>query len=271
MRAVEPHLAAEMLAKIDQHREAAGASRAQRVSTETMLPIQVEQERAQTKQYEAQTKSTLELLDYQKRNINANISQSMEAAGASRANADEARLLAPKRAALLDKQNAEYVDLELKGQKFSAKGMDLLRERDANAARIAAQAAEHQKRIREAKLDDQKALKESSDAETDLKTLKIDHYSRNPDEMIPKADLFHALSKKPYVYIFEPGEEGRFWNGSDTLKPLTLPKVGEHQYVAQEVYDAAVSRSMSVQDYLEQVFYPSIRQPVPWRQTTKPK
>ena len=260
-----------MLAKIDQHREAAGASRAQRVSSETLLPIQVEQERAQTEQYKAQTKRVNELLDYEKRTANANIAQSMAAAGASNASAERARMLAPKEAALLDKQNAEYVDLELKGQKFTAKGIDLLKERDANAKRIADIAKQQDDKIRQLKQDDIAALKESTSAEESLRTLTHGAYTLKPEEALPRADLFHALSKKPYVYIFEPGAEGTFWNGSDTLKPLELPKVDGHQYVAQEVYDAAVSRSMSVQQYLEQVFYPSIRQPVPWRTTTKPK
>src|SRR5262245_7627283 len=53
LRAMEPHIAAKALADIEQSKEAAGASRAQRISTETLLPERVAQERAQTAQYQA--------------------------------------------------------------------------------------------------------------------------------------------------------------------------------------------------------------------------
>jgi hypothetical protein len=260
-----PHVAAKMLAEIDQSKEAAGASRASRVSSETLLPVKVEQERAQTAQYRAQTRRVDELLEYEKRNITANIEQSLEAAGASRANAQETLALYPKRAALLDKQNAEYVDLITKGQRFSAKGMDLVKERNDNIQLMAKLEKERQEKISAARKDEQSSLKLSTDAEQNLTNKRPGGYAiiNAENELAPDADMFHATSKKPYVYILE-SKPGTVYGSSPRMNKRDLPKVDGHQYTAQEVYDSAAARSMTVQQYMEQVFYPWMQVPVPW-------
>jgi len=278
LRAVEPHLAAEMLAKIDQHREAAGASRATRVREETLLPIKVEQERAQTTEIEARTKRVNELLGLEKQNMKANIEQSLAAAGASNASAERARMLAPKEAALLDKQNAEYVQMEINGQKFSAKAMDLVKERNDNIQLMARLAKERQEKIDAARKDQRTELKMSTDAEQNLKALRPGGYalqsSSDHSELGPDIEMFHATSKQPYIYTLEK-EPGTVYGSSTVMKRRDLPTVDGHRYTAQEIYDAASGRSMTVQQYMEQVFYPMIKQPVPWNtgveSTLKPK
>ena len=271
LRAVEPHLAAEILARIDQHKEAAGASRAARVSTETLLPEKVAQERAQTAQYQAQTKSTLELLSYQKRNLDANIAQSFAAAGASNANAERIRATYPKEVALLEKQNAEYVPMQIDGKQYTAKGMDLAKQRADIIEKMITKQKDRDAAIRQSRLDDNKALEDSSNAEFRLKTYMTGKNKITAEQALPDADMFHALSKKPYVYILEAGEKGKIWDGSATLKPIQLPKVDGHQYTAREVYDAAVEMNMSTQEYMEKYFYPNLRMPVPWRTSPEPK
>lgn len=260
-----------MLAKIDQHKEAAGASRAQRVSTETLLPVKVEQERAQTAQYQAQTNKINTLLDYEKRNYEANISQSLASANASNASAARARLLAPQESALLEKQNKEYVQMKVDGKEFTAKGMDLVKQRVDIVEKIIAKQKDRDAAVRQSRLDDNKALEDSSNAEFRLKTYMKGKDPLKPEQALPDADMFHALSKKPYVYILEAGEKGRLWDGSATLKPIQLPKVDGHQYTAREVYDSAVEMNMSTQEYMEKYFYPNLRQPVPWRTSPDPK
>jgi len=278
LRAVEPHLAAEMLSKIDQHREAARASRATATTAETLLPIQVEQERAQTAQYQAQTKRVNELLDYEKQNIKANIEQSLASAGASRANAEEARLLAPKRAKLLDQQNAEYVQMKINGQEFTAKGMELAKERNDNIQLMARLAKEQQDKIASARRDQRAELDMATDAEKNLKALRPGGFklqnSSDHSELGPDIEKFHATSKAPYIYTLEK-EPGALYGSNTVMKRRDLPTVDGHRYTAQELYDAASARSMTVQQYMEQVFYPMIKQPVPWatgvESTLKPK
>jgi len=267
--AIEPHLAAEMLAKIDSQRESAGASRATRIREETLLPIQVEQERAQTKEIEARTKRVNELLDYEKRNIDANIKQSMASAGSLNASADRARLLAPKEAALLDKQNAEYVQMQIDGKQFTGKAMDLLKERNDNIKLIARLAKEHQDKIANARKDQRSELNMATAAERNIEAKKPGGFkeglsnSWDESQLAPDIDEFHATSKKPYVYILEDNST-RFASGTKVVK-RDLPTVDGHRYTAQELYDAASARSMTVQQYMEQVFYPMLKQPVPWK------
>lgn len=270
LRAVEPHLAAEMLAKIDQHKEAADASRATRVREETLLPIKVQQEQAQTEQYQAQTRRVNELLSYEKRRIDADINQSMASAGASNASAERARMLAPREAALLDKQNDEYVKMKLGGQEFSAKGMDLAKERNDNIQLMARLAKEREEKIANARKDQRTELKMSADAERNLKALRPGGFalqnSSDHSELGPDIEEFHATSKQPYVYTLETDPGYGIGKAGIKLQRRDLPKVDGHQYTAQEVYDAANAegRNMTVQQYLEQVFYPMIKQPVPW-------
>lgn len=267
LRAVEPYLAREMLAKIDQQKEAAGASRASRIRSETLLPLEVKGEEAKTAHTQAQTNRITELLDYEKRNISANITQSLAAAGASNVNAERMRTLYPKEAQLLDNQNNEFVKLKLQGQEFTAKGLDVAKERDRVTKDMATAEATRQTKIREARKDAQTSLKMATDAEQNLMGKRPGGYAdmKDASELAPDADLFHATSTKPYVYILEnkPG----FLYGSDTsMQKRDLPKVAGHQYTAQEVYDAANAegRNMTVQQYMEQVFYPMLKLPVPW-------
>jgi len=265
LRAVEPHLAAEMLAKIDQHKEAARASRATAVREERLLPIKEEQERAQTKEIQARTTRVTELLDYEKRNIDANIKQSMAAAGASNASAERARMLAPKEAALLDKQNAEYVQMQIDGKQFTGKAMDLLKERNGNIQLIARLAKERDEKIANARKDQRTELNMSTKAEGNIKLRTPGgHKDINDDrDLQPDADEFHATSKKPYVYMLT-SEPGTLYGSTPKMKPYDLPPINGRNYTAQEVYDSAMDRGMTVQQYMEQVYYPMLRQPVPW-------
>jgi hypothetical protein len=270
LRAEEPHIAAKMLADIDQSREAAGASRAQRISTETLLPERVAQERAQTGLYQAQSNRVTELLGLEKQNIRANIEQSMAAVNASNANAERIRQLYPREAALLDKQNDEYVKLKIGGQEFSAKGMTLAQERNENIQKMMQLEKERAEKIAKARTDARTEMKVATDAEQNLRSKRPGGYalqnSYDESELAPEAELFHATSKQPYVYIFEDNP-GRIYSGT-RMKKIDLPTVDGHRYTAQEVYDAAQnypSGAMNVQQYLEQVFYPSLKQPIPWK------
>lgn len=278
LRQKEPHVAAQMLAEIDQSREAAGANRALRTERETLLPVKVEQERAQTRLIGAQERRVSELLQFEKNRITADINQSLAAANLSNINAQKIRDLYPKEAALLDKQNAEYVPMQIDGKAYTAKGMDLVKERNDNVQKIMELEKQRQQKIREARKDDMTMLKTSADAETNIKTLAKGAYKLQPQELKGQMDLFHATSKNPYVYVLEPDPSSwEQWTGKgdDTtyrkVRTQQLPTVNGQQYTAQDVYDAATERGMTVQQYLEQVFYPMLKQDVPWKVTSEPK
>lgn len=271
LRAQEPHIAAKMLADIDQSKEAARASRAVSTREETLLPIKVEQEQAQTKEIQTRTNRITELLGLEKQNIQANIKQSMAAAGLSDAHAAEVRALYPARAELLDKQNREYAEIKLDGKVHTARAIDLVKERNDNIQKILELEKARQQKIRDARKDEVTMLQHANKAEANIKSGSPGGYkpksgTADPMELTPDIEMFHATSKNPYVYVLEDNSDA--WTGYNTkLKRIDLPKVNGHQYTAEDVYNAATdpSRSMTVQQYLEQVFYPMLRQPVPWK------
>lgn len=271
LRAAEPHIAREILARIATSETQAEENRAQTQRIQTLTPAELASTQALTKQRLDENQRQQELLQYQKRNIDANITQSLAAAGASNTNAEIARKLFPLQYKELENKNNEYVQLEMQGQKFTAKGLAVAKERSDAFKEMATLAAKQEKDIREARKDEQTMLKASTDAETKVKSLTIGGKIYKPEELIPQVNMYHATSTNPYVYIYEPGAKGFVYDDDATLKPTQLPKVGEHQYVAREVYDAAAARSMTVQEYLEKVFYPSLRMPVPWKTTPEPK
>ena len=82
--------------------------------------------------------------------------------------------------------------------------------------------------------------------------------------LTPDADMFHATSTNPYAYILE-SEPGSVYGTNLVMKKRDLPKVDGHQYTAQELYDKATPLGLTVQEYLEQGFYPKLQQPVPWK------
>jgi len=263
-----------MLAEIENQKSSTAYHRAQTARTEKLTPAELAREQAATRASDALTTQRTEMLAYEKRQADANIEQSLAAAGASNVSAARIRNLYPKEIELLDKQMDEYVKMKVDGKEFSAKGMDLIKERTDIIEKLITREKDKAANIRQLRLDDQKALKESSEAEVKLKTLAEGPYPLKPEEITPIADLHHALSKKGYVYILEPDPYAWQSKGETSyrkLTPISLPKVDGHQYTAQEVYDKATLRGMSTQEYMEKVFYPGLRQAVPWYVTSEPK
>jgi hypothetical protein len=281
LRAQEPHIAAKMLAEIDTQRTAAAENRAQVRRIETLLPEEVRSTQALTRSREEETRRNNELLVYGKRKIDADIEQSMAAAGLSNTNADIARKLYPLQAKELENKNAEYVQMQIDGKQFTAKGMKLVEERNDNIQKMMELEKARQAKINDARKDAISMQKTSTETETQIKALSVGGHVRDSSKVYPLADLYHATSIKPYVYILEPDPGRQFWPPGVKEDPKTteyrkitphrLPNVDGHQYNAQEIYDKAALRSMSVQEYMERVFYPMLQKPVPWTVTAEPK
>jgi len=278
LRAEQPHIAQRRLAEIDANRALTAERQQQTLSNRTLLPEQVAAQRANVRQSDAAARSSdaltrqrTEMLAYEKRQADANIEQSLAAAGYSRANAARVATTAPKEAELLQNQIDEYVTMQLKTgpdseQTFKMKGPALLDDITKTRQQMITNYKEAERLKREARKDAQTALTASTRAEQNILAKKPGGYKIEKDEgeLATDADMFHATSQKPYVYILE-SEPGNIYGSTPRMKKRDLPTVGGHSYTAQEIYDKAEARSMTVQQYMEQVFYPKLQQPVPWK------
>jgi hypothetical protein len=269
LRAQQPFVAQKMLGEIDANKALTEERRFQLRRGEKLLPLEekgkltdIKKDEAAIKASDWQVQRGQELLQFEKNRITADINQSNKAAGLSEAGEWRIRQTVPKELEELDKKIKQYVDMEYKGQNFTVPGSTLLNEINDHKKIIAAEYEKQQQRIREARSDDAKALKTSTEAETAIKTGKLDGYSRKPSELLPQLDLYHSTSKNPKVYIYE--KVGGTFGSSEKLVQRDLPKIDGHQYTAREIYDKADKRGMTTQEYLEKVFYPMYQQAVPW-------
>lgn len=256
-----------MLAKIDAQRTQAEENRAQTQRIQTLLPEEVKSTRALTESRLAETRREDELLQYRKNQINANITQSLAAAGASQSAAATGAV----ERELLNKKIGEYVTLERGGQKYTARGIELDKEIADLQRTIISKNLEHNKRLQDIEKDERTRIKYASDAEANIRANApggiVSPNKNNAGLLAPDVEMYHASSGNPYVYVIEPDPGGfNTWENTSSSKAVKrdLPKVDGHQYTAREIYKSAQARSMTVQDYLEQVFYPMLEQPVPW-------
>lgn len=204
------------------------------------------------------------MLQFEKDRITADINQSNAAAGASRSSSARIDQIAPLEKTLLDKQIGEYVNLELNGQQFTARGKDLMDEITKTRAATIARNKEHEARVREAQKDAQTMREAATKAETTIKTRLLGGKTAIKDdrELGPDVDMFHATSTNPYLYILE--QEPGIVGSTPKYKQRDLPTVDGHRYTATEIYKEATRLAMTVQEYMEKVFYPHLQQPVPW-------
>lgn len=261
-----------MLADIDQSKEAALASKQQRVRSETLTPAELESEKARARASDASARSSdwtvrrgQELLEFEKNRALADINQSNKAAGLSEANTKRIEANAPLEAELLKKQTAEYVTLEKDGENFTIKGKDAMEEIAKTRQRMIEVNKERERLKKEALKDDRSALEASTKAETTIKTKLLGGKTTIKDhrELSPDVEMFHATSKNPYLYILQQ-IPGAIAGSTPEYKQFDLPTVNGHKYTAQEVYKEADAMGMTVQEYMEKHFFPMLKQPVPW-------
>lgn len=260
-----------MLADIDQSKASAEQSRFAVKRGQTLLPLEQKSTEANIRQSDAATaasnwhvKRGQELLQFEKDQYTANINRDNAAAGYSQANQAALEQRAPRELAKLNKEIDEYVTLELNGQQHTAKGIDV-QSRILESRRLIAQAnKDHEARKREAMKDAQTMRDAAHKSEVTIKTRLLGGKTAIKDdrELGPDVDMFHATSIAPYLYILEqePGVVG----STPKYKQRDLPTVDGHRYTAAEIYKKAEEREMTVQEYMEKVFYPHMLQPVPW-------
>lgn len=277
LRAQQPHVATKILAEIEANKALTAERNQARVRSEKLTPAEIKTEEARARASNAaaaasdfQVRRGEQLLQFEKDRITAEINRDNAAAGTAAANEKRINELFPLERDELKKKIAQYVDVEITtpggGKQTGTVPMNnLLNEINDSRAKLAQRIKDHEALKRQARQDDAKALETSTKAENQIKQRKPGGYAMIKDdtELTPDADLFHATSKNPYLYILE-SEPGSVYGSTPRYKKRDLPKVDGHQYTAREIYDLAEERSMTVQQYMEQVFYSKLQQPVPW-------
>lgn len=254
----------------------ADSANASAETTRALLQPRIDQINSEIQRNRDLTGIERERLVVQRNEASARIAESQAGRRLREEELGMAKELQPWRVMEAKNRAQSFFPIEYKGEKAVVSAGDLLQAESTRTGRDERTEQAQLARI-DKKADDVRAeIAKARDAEEKLLTLKTSPKSaKSPrlslDEAQAAYNEFHQNSTDTYFYvpIAEPG--GWFSRNNDRFEKYVIPKIGNTQATAREIFAAATASRMDVPTFMEKVIYPRAGIPVPWknRGTTK--
>lgn len=235
-------------------------------STRALLQPRIDQLKAAVRASDSEVdrnsalaKRTRDLLQYEINELEARTGAATEAQALHKAERSRLEQLTPSEVTYAEQRAKSWLPVTMSGEQFTLSGKDLVDYLQTQATQ-----GEVNRRFNitaAGKTADDLRTEYNRAKEAEQKITSPGSYKgMTYERLTPIVDEFHHFSTDPYVYVYGKTPTGLFGlvGGTESYKRYQIPRLGNVQLTARDVYERATKLGMDVQNYMEKVFYPNL-------------